>query len=255
METVNICKYGEKAGDILSRLQAEIEMTADRLHKRVSEVSSTLSRTQLEPSYSNCSSSGASASLLSSIASNTRLGELLEGCMTSHWSAEDSEGYVYGWPDTISADVAEKNAALFVVYHIRRLDRAELSSLVRCLEFYRIKNPGWRGQQAKLLIVTAFTSSHAIQKASKLKDIEVIGTSTTVTTLNPLLAAPPAPASVSVTAAANTTRPKVPSPTPSQLIPPSPTSAKQQNTAVSADDTLQVASVKKKINKKLLPSL
>jgi len=88
------------------------------------------------------------------------------------WAAEDQEGFVYGWPETVSVQTLQDTAAGTAVLYFTRsyLDKSELSLLLRLRSFYEQYSGS---TQVQLICFAAYLDS-PIREVAQQNDVELV---------------------------------------------------------------------------------
>lgn len=100
-------------------------------------------------------------------ASKKLLAERFSGKALKAWSCKDTEGLVYGWPQTVELSVVEGEP--WVVFERPAFDKAELAALLRLRSFYE---QSASAEGVRVLAVTGFVGE-AARKCAEGEGVEV----------------------------------------------------------------------------------
>lgn len=145
---------GELSGAIRSVLQEQFENDPEvkELQRELEEYKDSVRKTLTTVHKSFVINSPASAAA----ASKKLLAERFSGKAVKAWSCKDSEGLVYGWPQTVQLSVVEGEP--WVVYERPAFDKAELASLLRLRSLYE-RSASAEG--VRVLAITGFVGEAA----------------------------------------------------------------------------------------------
>jgi len=146
--------------------QLDEEAQLDDLYQQLSDFKGSM-RQEMQTIYDNLDQQDELAQR-----AKTYLRERFPQACEEDWSAEDQEGFVYGWPETVCVQTIQDSAAGQVVMFFTRsyLDKSELSLLLRLRSFY-VQYSG--STQVQLLCVAGYIDS-PIREVAQQNDVELV---------------------------------------------------------------------------------
>lgn len=143
--------------------QLDEEAQLDDLYEQMGDFKARM-RGEMQAIYKELDDQEDLASRVSSI-----LAERYPDCTIEEWTAEDQEGFVYGWPENVEIQTLQANEPV-MLFTLSFLDKSELALLLRLRRFYE-QYSGTTG--VKVICFSAIIDS-TMREVAEQNNVEIV---------------------------------------------------------------------------------